>query len=83
MLKTKTIRLSNLDTLCRDHIIKHYYTVEYWGFYPESNLNGESMAMIFFKKINAEIKFPYEQNKYLIPRLKRLLCNALIQPYFD
>ena len=41
------------------------------------------MAMIFFKKINAEIKFPYEQNKYLIPRLKRLLCNALIQPYFD
>lgn len=47
MLKTKTIRLSNLDILCRDHIIKHYYTVEYWGFYPESNLNGESMLWFF------------------------------------
>lgn len=57
MLKTKTIRLSNLDTLCRDHIIKHYYTVEYWGFYPESNLNGESMAMIFLRKSMQKLNF--------------------------
>ena len=57
MLKTKTIRLSNLETLCRDHIIKHYYTVEYWGFYPESNLNGESMAMIFLRKSMQKLNF--------------------------
>ena len=57
MLKTKTIRLSNLDILCRDHIIKHYYTVEYWGFYPESNLNGESMAMIFLRKSMQKLIF--------------------------
>ena len=57
MLKTKTIRLSNLDILCRDHIIKHYYTVEYWGFYPESNLNGESMAMIFLRKSMQKLTF--------------------------
>ena len=57
MLKTKTIRLSNLDILCRDHIIKHYYTLEYWGFYPESNLNGESMAMIFLRKSMQKLNF--------------------------
>ena len=57
MLKTKTICLSNLDILCRDHIIKHYYTVEYWGFYPESNLNGESMAMIFLRKSMQKLNF--------------------------
>ena len=35
-----------------------------------------------FQKVNAKAKFLYRQ-KYLSPRLKRSLCNALIQPHFD
>ena len=38
--------------------------------------------MRVLKKVNAKLKFLERQNKYLTRRLKRLLCNALIQPYF-
>ena len=34
-------------------------------------------------KINSRLKFLYWKNRYLTPYLKRLLCNALIQPHFD
>ena len=57
--------------------------LEYLGFHLNSNLRGESMAMrIFFKKVNAKVKFVYRQNN-LSPRLKRLLCNFLVQAYLD
>ena len=37
--------------------------------------------MKVLKKVNAKLKFPYRQNKYLTTRLKT--CNALIQRRFD
>ena len=30
-----------------------------------------------------KLKFLWRMHKFLIPALKRLLCNALIQPHFD
>ena len=40
--------------------------------------------MKVFKKVNEKVKFLYRQNKYVTPRLKRLLCNnILIQLHFD
>ena len=39
--------------------------------------------MKVLKRVNAELKFLYRQNKYLTPRDKTLLCNALNQPNFD
>ena len=47
------------------------------------NLSEESMAMKSPKKINAKLQFLYRQNKFLNPKLCRLLCNYLIQLYFD
>ena len=34
-------------------------------------------------KLNSKLKFLYRKNKFLTPSLRRLLCNALIQPHFD
>ena len=34
-------------------------------------------------KKNARLKFLWRKHKFLPPPLKRLLCNALIQPHFD
>ena len=34
-------------------------------------------------KINSRLRFLYRQNKYLSFPLRRLLCNAMIQPFFD
>ena len=41
------------------------------------------MAMQVLGKINGRLKFLYRKEKFLTPSLKRLLCNALIQPHFD
>ena len=35
------------------------------------------------KKINAKLQFLYRQNEFLDLKLRRLLCNSLIQPQFD
>ena len=34
-------------------------------------------------KINGRLKFLYRKNEFLTSPLRRLLCNALIQPHFD
>ena len=41
------------------------------------------MALTIVSKINTRLKFLYRKNKFLSPQLRRLLCNALIQPHFD
>ena len=46
-------------------------------------MSGESMAHKVISKVNARLKFLHRKNKYLTPNLRRLLCNALIQPHFD
>ena len=46
-------------------------------------MSGEVMALHFIHKINNKLTFLYRKNDFLIPKLKRLLCNAVIQPHFD
>ena len=44
---------------------------------------GGAMALKVINKINGRLKFLYRKNRYLTPYLKRLLCDALIQPHFN
>ena len=46
-------------------------------------MSGEAMALKAVNKINNKLKFLYCKNSFLTPALRRLLCNALIQPHFD
>ena len=46
-------------------------------------MSGESMTLKVVNKINSRLKFLHRKNKFLTPALRRLLCNALIQPHFD
>ena len=46
-------------------------------------LSEEPLALKFINKINGKSKFPYQKNSFLSPGLRRMLCNALIQPYSD
>ena len=41
------------------------------------------MALSVINKINNKLKFLYRKNRFLTPTLRRLLCNALIQPHFN
>ena len=41
------------------------------------------MALNVVSKINTRQKSLYRKNRFLSPQLRRLLCNAFIQPHFD
>ena len=64
-------------------MFKQHNTKEYLGCYLDSNLDGESMALIVLKKINIKLLFLWRQCNYLNYWSRRLVCNALVQPYFD
>ena len=90
--KTKTILFSPKNLRKRaepivikrhDVTLKQFSTVEYLGCLLDEILSGQEMALKVFKKINGKLRFLYRQGKYLNSRLRRMLCNTLIQPHFD
>ena len=63
--------------------IKQHCKVTYLGSILDSNMSGEHMATKVLQKINARLRFINRNRKVLNKSLKRILCNALIQPHFD
>ena len=49
----------------------------------DETMSGETMALSVRNKINNKLKLPNRKNRFLTPSLRRLLCNALMQPHFD
>ena len=48
----------------------------------DETMSGETMALSVINKVNNKLKFLSRKNRFLTPTLRRLLCNALIQPHF-
>ena len=63
--------------------IKQHDTVEYLGYQLDSKLRGEALALKVIWKINAKLKLLYRKSIYVTLAFRRLLGNALIQPYFN
>ena len=61
--------------------IKQYTKVTYLGCILDESLSGELMALHVLNKINSRLRFLYRQNRFLSKPLRRLLCNAMIQPF--
>ena len=51
----------------------------YLGCVMDETMSGEPMTL----KVINKIKVSLLENSFLIPGLRRMLCNALIQPHFD
>ena len=66
-----------------DVILKQHNFVEYLGCLLDNTLSGKDMAEKVLEKVNGRLKFLYRQSKYLNKRLRRMLCNTIIQPHFD
>ena len=81
--KNKVKKANPLNIKYKDIIIKQHSKVKYLGCILDESLNGESMCLHVLNKLNSKLKFLYRKNKFLTPSLRRLLCNALIQPHFD
>ena len=81
--KRKIKRVPKLKIKYKNKQIKQHSKVAYLGCILDETMSGESMALKVFNKINSRFKFLHRKNKFLTPALRRLLCNALIQPHFD
>ena len=81
--KHKAKKADKLSILYNNIEIKQHSYVNYLGCILNQTLSGEPMALQVINKINARLKFLYRNNHFLTPNLRRLLCNALIQPHFD
>ena len=79
-------RKRKIGTLYTHHGVvkmKQYSKVTYLRSELDESMLGEAITLKVINKINSRLKFLYRKNRYLIPYLKRLLCNALIQLHFD
>ena len=63
--------------------IKQHSEIKYLGCLFDSNLSGRGMALKVLDKINSRLRFLYRKQNILNRHMRRLLCNALIQPHFD
>ena len=75
--------MSPLNIQYKDKKVKQYSKVTYLGCIFDEILSGESMTTHVINKVNSRLRFFYRQNKFLDIPLRRLLCNAMIQPFFD
>ena len=62
--------------------VKQHSKVKYLGCLFDETMSGEAMALNVVNKINNKLKLLYHKNSFLMPALRCLLCNALIQPHF-
>ena len=81
--KNKVNKIGNLNIKYSNIDIKQHRSVAYLGCTLDETLSGESMVLNVIHKITTRLKFLYRKNDFLNQSLRRLLCNALIQPHFD
>ena len=81
--KHKTKKSKPLNIQYNDIKIKQYSKATYSGCIFDETLSGESMTIHVINKINYRLRFLYHQNRFLNFPLRRSLCNAMIQPFFD
>ena len=83
LFKFKIKKVRKLNIKHGDIQIKQRSKVKYLGCMLDETMLRETMALSVINKINNKLKFIYQKNRFLTPNLRRLLCNALIQPHFD
>ena len=76
--KIKSAR--KLNVKCKDIKIKQHSQVTYLGCVLDETLCGEPMALKALNKISGKLKSLYRKNKFITPKLRRMLCNTIIQP---
>ena len=81
--KFKNKNTKKLNIKYRDIQIKQHSKVKCLGCLMDETMSGEAMTLNVIHEINNKTKFLYCKNDFLTPTLRRLLCNALIQPHVD
>ena len=75
--------IHQLDIKYKDINIKQNSEISYLGCVIDKTMLGEPMPLKVINKINGKLELLYRKSRFLSPELRRMLCNALIQPHFD
>ena len=81
--KRKIKSARKLNVKYKNIELKPHLQVTYLGCVLDETLCEELMALKALNKINGKLKFRYRKNKFLTPKLHRMLCNVIIQSHFD
>ena len=81
--KRKLRKVGKLNITYQGIDIKQNSQVTYLGCILDETMSGEPMAYKTIKKINSRLNYLFRKKHFLTTSLRRLLCNALIQPHFD
>ena len=81
--KRRINKVGKMNINYRNLQIKQFTKITYLGGLLDQTMSGDAMALNAIQKINNRIKFLYRKSNFLTPKLRRLLCNALVQPNFD
>ena len=81
--KFKIKKVRKLTIKHGDIQMKQHSKVKYSGCMLDGTMSRETMPLSVINKINNKLTFCLSRKKFLTPTLRRLLCNALIQPHFD
>ena len=80
--KRKLRKVGRLNITYQGTDIKQNSQVTYLGCILDETMSGEPTAYKTIKKINFRLNYLFRKKHFLTPRLRRLLCDALIQPHF-
>ena len=80
--KRKIKNILKLNINYKNIKIKPHSKLTYLGCILDETMSAVSMSLKVINKINSRLKFLNRKNKFLTPVLRRLICNALIQPHF-
>ena len=76
-------KVGKLKTTYQGIDINQNSHVTYLGCILDETMSVEPMAYKTIKNITSRPNYLFRKKQYLTPRLRQLLCNALIQPHFD
>ena len=83
-LKVRKIKSARkLNVKYKNIEVKQHLQVTYFGCVLDETLCGELMALKALNQINGKLKFSYRKNKFLTPKLHRMLRSVIIQSHFD
>ena len=81
--KRRLGKVGDFSVKCDGTAVSRVVSVKYLGVVLDANLSGTDHVTSLIKKCVGRIAFLY-RNSYLLDfNCRRILCSALIQPYFD
>ena len=81
--KRKLQKFNKLNIIYNGALFEQCSDVKYLGLRLEQDLSGTKIWERVLSKVNSGLKFLYRKASFLDLNSRKLLANAILQPYFD